>query len=576
MKNLILIIVLLINTFNICYNQEDEWVEMISFSNRDEIISDYAIDESGNIYIIGIFQSDTIYFNNNKYLTKTHEMSRHNNFFAKYNSDGKCLWADKITGGNNNTYFGKINFDNNGNIYLLGEMSSNPFDTIRFNNGISIYTSRYSDEFSIIAKFNSDGICQWAEGINGGIRGIVIDKFNDLIVAGSFMSLLEFNNGFSLKNKSRPTSMGRDGFLAKYDDKGKCKGAEQISGWGNESISSPRLLANDYILIGTYSNDTDTIHFNNDIQLIFPKKMYERKSIAIYNLNGICESANIDTSKTSSNRVFDSKGNYYICDSFEGDSIKLDDRITLYNGSVNKKYGSDIYISKYDSDNIILWAHTITGKGNDKIEIFNVDDKDNLIITGQFNSDEIIFNNGFQLQRIKINKDNVNYFSATYEENGNCRDAVLTGRNFNRFLTNKSGTSYIIDYFLGDTLVINNRIYINRKTHNNDTIRANGIYIVKVKNTPSSVSMNTEHENIKLFPNPAGDYITIQFQTSEVFETSEVSKVQIFNTLGIDVSPAGGGVSGVDGGGFRMDISHIPAGVYFIRIGNKVEKFVKM
>jgi hypothetical protein len=26
----------------------------------------------------------------------------------------------------------------------------------------------------------------------------------------------------------------------------------------------------------------------------------------------------------------------------------------------------------------------------------------------------------------------------------------------------------------------------------------------------------------------------------------------------------------------RIDISHLPAGVYFIKIGDKVEKFVKM
>jgi hypothetical protein len=26
----------------------------------------------------------------------------------------------------------------------------------------------------------------------------------------------------------------------------------------------------------------------------------------------------------------------------------------------------------------------------------------------------------------------------------------------------------------------------------------------------------------------------------------------------------------------RIDVSHLPAGVYFIRIGDKVEKFVKM
>ncbi len=92
MKLLTLIIVLLIITFNKCYNQDVEWVEMISFSSeRYPMITDDAIDESGNVYISGTFESDTIFFNNDKYLTITHERSRHNNFFTKYDRDGKCL-----------------------------------------------------------------------------------------------------------------------------------------------------------------------------------------------------------------------------------------------------------------------------------------------------------------------------------------------------------------------------------------------------------------------------------------------------------------------------------------------------
>jgi hypothetical protein len=47
-------------------------------------------------------------------------------------------------------------------------------------------------------------------------------------------------------------------------------------------------------------------------------------------------------------------------------------------------------------------------------------------------------------------------------------------------------------------------------------------------------------------------------------------KVQIFNTLGIEVSSDGGGLVG------KIDISNLPVGVYFIKIGDKVEKFVKM
>jgi hypothetical protein len=41
--------------------------------------------------------------------------------------------------------------------------------------------------------------------------------------------------------------------------------------------------------------------------------------------------------------------------------------------------------------------------------------------------------------------------------------------------------------------------------------------------------------------------------------------------LGIAVSTAGGGIK--EGG--RIDISNLSPGIYFIKIGNRVEKFVK-
>ena len=75
-------------------------------------------------------------------------------------------------------------------------------------------------------------------------------------------------------------------------------------------------------------------------------------------------------------------------------------------------------------------------------------------------------------------------------------------------------------------------------------------------------------------PNPASDFITIQFQTSEVSKTSEVSSVQIFDMLGIEIKDLTPALS--EGEGVRIDVSHLAAGVYFIRIGDKVEKFVKM
>jgi hypothetical protein len=92
------------------------------------------------------------------------------------------------------------------------------------------------------------------------------------------------------------------------------------------------------------------------------------------------------------------------------------------------------------------------------------------------------------------------------------------------------------------------------------------------KQEPSSVDKNINiiEKMINIFPNPATDYIVIQ--PSEGWEPSEGSEIQIFNTLGeivLTVEQASPSVQ-------RIDISNLVPGIYFIKIGNRVEKFVKM
>jgi hypothetical protein len=65
-------------------------------------------------------------------------------------------------------------------------------------------------------------------------------------------------------------------------------------------------------------------------------------------------------------------------------------------------------------------------------------------------------------------------------------------------------------------------------------------------------------------------------------ETSDIYKIQIFNTLGIDVGQSSLIVNPNNSNGqagmlnlLKIDISNLPVGVYFIKIGDRVEKFVK-
>jgi ligand-binding sensor domain-containing protein len=77
---------------------------------------------------------------------------------------------------------------------------------------------------------------------------------------------------------------------------------------------------------------------------------------------------------------------------------------------------------------------------------------------------------------------------------------------------------------------------------------------------------------ILLSPNPASEYITIS-KPSEGFEPSEGSDIKIFNTLGECVlnesihpmTPS-----------HRMNVESLTRGVYYIRIGNQTQMFVKM
>ena len=82
---------------------------------------------------------------------------------------------------------------------------------------------------------------------------------------------------------------------------------------------------------------------------------------------------------------------------------------------------------------------------------------------------------------------------------------------------------------------------------------------------------NMERDFNFIYPNPASNFINIQ--TSEVSKTSDVAKMQIFDVLGIEIMSESIHQMSAS---HRMNVEKLPSGVYFIRIGNKVEKFLKI
>ena len=87
----------------------------------------------------------------------------------------------------------------------------------------------------------------------------------------------------------------------------------------------------------------------------------------------------------------------------------------------------------------------------------------------------------------------------------------------------------------------------------------------------SDVNDNRNANQIYIYPIPAIDYIEIVGAGSEPTPTSDI---RIFNAFGDCIKKSH--TSYLHGAGVKIDVSDLPTGIYFVRIGNKLNKFVKI
>lgn len=117
---------------------------------------------------------------------------------------------------------------------------------------------------------------------------------------------------------------------------------------------------------------------------------------------------------------------------------------------------------------------------------------------------------------------------------------------------------FLIAPYIGDGSPLDQTMWIDELT-------------VATSQIKSDVSDNKNANQINFYPNPAGDYIEIVGTGSEPAPTGDI---RIFNAMGEcvkkphPITPQGAGV--------RIDVSDLPTGIYFVRVGNRINKLVKL
>lgn len=82
----------------------------------------------------------------------------------------------------------------------------------------------------------------------------------------------------------------------------------------------------------------------------------------------------------------DSQGNVYVCGSFYGSIIFGTDTLLAYDAS-----SSDIFLAKFDPSGASIWARSWGGVYNEKPNCMAIDESDNILLAGYFNSPSISF-----------------------------------------------------------------------------------------------------------------------------------------------------------------------------------------
>ena len=377
------------------------WAQKIGGSGND-YSSGIAIDKSGNSFVAGWFKSDSLSFNNGVSLKSSGAIAA---YIAKYNSNGLCEWAQKISG-NSDDYANAIALDAFGNIYIGGDFSS---DTLNFNNGITLINGGEDDAY--IAKYSSSGVCQWAQSLGGKgddiVNSLSLDRSGNIYMAGNTnSSIVNFNNGISLANSGY-----EDAYIAKYNSNGICEWAQKIAGAGFDEASGIAVDAKgSFYVSGNYYNSS--LYLNNNISL--SNSGGNDAFIAKYSNLGVClwaqsiSGAGEDCAKSI---AIDSLGNVCVAGYFESAILNFNNSISLINDGAY-----DVFIAKYNESGACQWAQKISGSGYDEAASIVCDSIGNIFVAGYFNSPSIKPNSNIILTNGGYN----DAFIAKYSPMGYC------------------------------------------------------------------------------------------------------------------------------------------------------------
>ena len=194
---------------------EVEWV-LFGGSSQNDGIKDMAMDEEGNLYLLGFFWFDFTFGD----INLSSELSSKSFFILKITSDGSIAFAKKIEGDQEKDIH-QIMVDDNGAIYVTGNFNGN----LEVDGDLTTATDTSS---MVLAKISTTGNVAWVKEYPSSlfIDAVGIDVYEDkILVSGHFRGVATFDQ----ETVSSP-SFHDDLFTVLLDENGNTIWARRAGG----------------------------------------------------------------------------------------------------------------------------------------------------------------------------------------------------------------------------------------------------------------------------------------------------------------------------------------------------------
>jgi hypothetical protein len=368
-----------------------QWAQTLSSGTGVASFNGVSADKSGNVYAVGyVTGTGTFGFGNS--VSAAGSGSGSNPLVVKYNSSGVAQWAQSLGSGTGGATFFSATTDGEGNLYTVG--ASYGTGSFGFGNGVTATgtdTSGYGN--TLVVKYNSSGVAQWAQTLTAGTDGAIfygvsIDTSGNVFAVGYTLGTGTFGFGNSVTATGTATGTNGNPLVVKYDSSGVAQWAQTLtsgtsSAWFNGVATD---LSGNLYAVGT-AYGTGTFEFGNSVTATGTGTGTKGNTLVVkYNSSGSAQWAQTLTVGTGGANLkgvsIDGAGNVYtVGRTFGTGSFGFGNGVTA-TGTDTSGYGNTLVV-KYDSSGVAQWARTlIAGTGGANLNSVTTDGEGNLYAVG--------------------------------------------------------------------------------------------------------------------------------------------------------------------------------------------------